>query len=62
VASEERPSAFPICDMIPFAELISAVNHSEINQKAFKQIRHVWLIMRIGPYPSDLGSSPGGCI
>jgi hypothetical protein len=41
VASEERPSGFSICDMIPFAEPISAVNHSEINRKAFKQIRYV---------------------
>jgi hypothetical protein len=40
VASKEHDE-FPICDMLPFAKLILAVQHSEINRKTFKQIRHV---------------------
>jgi hypothetical protein len=41
LASSERPSELPICDMMPFAKLTMAVNHAGINRKAFKQIRYV---------------------
>jgi hypothetical protein len=61
-ASSERPSEFPICDMMAFAKLIMAVNHSEIKRKLFKQIRYVQLVRTIGPRLSDLGASSGGGI